>query len=191
MLAEPRNLNSARPLAAAAGLTTASAVLAFALLTALAAQVRLPLPFTPVPFTFQVLTVLLAGYALGAFPALASMLLYLGLGAAGLPVFGGGATAAALAGPTAGYLLAFPLAALAVSRIAAGSTSLSRRLVAGLVGLAVIHAGGLLWLAWLLPTAPGGTGALLTWSVLPFLGTDLVKLLAAERLARLLVPRRL
>ncbi len=168
----------------AAGWTTVAWVVAFALLAALAAQIRVPLPFTPVPVTLQVFVVLLAGYALGAAPAMASMLLYLAMGAAGLPVFSGGASSGALPGATAGYLLAFPLAALAVGWVCRRFTSLPSRLAAGLAGLALIHLGGALWLALAVPVAPRAAGPLLTWSLLPFLGFDLVKLLAAERISR-------
>ena len=82
-----------------------------ALLTALLAQVRIPLPFTPVPLTGQTLAVLLAGAALGSRRAFLSQALYLAAGAAGLPVFAGGGTGAYLLGPTGGYLWSFPLAA--------------------------------------------------------------------------------
>jgi biotin transport system substrate-specific component len=83
------------------------------LLVALCAQVSLPLPFSPVPVTGQTFAVLLLGAALGPSRAAAALVLYLMEGAAGLPVFapGGLPGAARFAGPTGGYLLAFPLAA--------------------------------------------------------------------------------
>jgi len=87
-------------------------VVGFSLLTALLAQVRIPLPFTPVPLTGQTFAVLLAGAALGSRRGFLSQALYLAAGAVGLPVFaGGGATVAYLLGPTGGYLWSFPLAA--------------------------------------------------------------------------------
>jgi biotin transport system substrate-specific component len=87
-------------------------VAGFALLTALAAQVEVRLPFTPVPLTGQTFAVLLAGALLGARRGFASQVAYLAAGAAGLPVFaGGGATAIHLLGPTGGYLWSFPVAA--------------------------------------------------------------------------------
>ena len=67
-------------------------VVGFALLTALAAQVVIPLPFTPVPITGQTFTVLLAGAALGGTLGAASMALYLLLGAVGLPFFAEGSS---------------------------------------------------------------------------------------------------
>src|SRR5262245_25611767 len=65
---------------------------AFAALTALAAQPEVRLPLTPVPLTLQVVSVLLAGYFLGPAAAFASQAGYLAAGAAGLPVFAGGAS---------------------------------------------------------------------------------------------------
>ena len=87
--------------------------LTFATLTALAAQIRIPLPFTPVPITMQTAIVLSAGLVLGPIWAFASMAIYIVAGALGAPVFSGGASGvAALTGPTAGYLLGFIVASL-------------------------------------------------------------------------------
>jgi biotin transport system substrate-specific component len=139
-------------------------VVAFAVLTALSARIALPLPGTLVPFTFQPLAVLLAGGLLGARLGAGSQLLYLGAGFAGLPVFATGF----LLGPTAGYLLAFPVAAFMVGTLA-GST-VTRNLFAALAGLAVIYAGGVAWLAIL----TDWTTAIAT-GFLPFIVADIVK----------------
>jgi biotin transport system substrate-specific component len=79
----------------------------FSLVTVVLAQLRVTLPFTPVPITGQTFAVLLAGAVLGARRGFLSQVAYLALGAAGLPVFAGGS----LIGPTAGYLWSFPAAA--------------------------------------------------------------------------------
>ena len=93
----------------------ASGILAFALLTALGAFVRIPLPFTPVPVTLQTFFVLAAGIYLGSRDAALSQLGYLAIGAVGLPVFaGGGAGFGHFLGVTGGYLIAFPIAAALV-----------------------------------------------------------------------------
>ena len=85
---------------------------AFSLLTASLAQLRIPLPFTPVPLTGQTFAVLLSGAALGRRRAFLSQALYLLEGAAGLPVFSGGAAhVAQLLGPTGGYLWSYPFVA--------------------------------------------------------------------------------
>lgn len=86
------------------------AVPAFVVLIAAGAQ--LTVPMTPVPMTLQTFAVLLAGVALGPLKGVVAALLYLALGAMGLPVFSdGGGGLDAFTGPTAGYLIAFPLAA--------------------------------------------------------------------------------
>src|ERR1700752_3304122 len=96
----------------------AVAVVLGSLVVAGAAQVAIPLPGTPVPMTLQPLAVLLVGGWLGAGLGAGSLILYLALGAVGLPVFTpyGLPGIARLLGPTGGYLLAYPVAAFAVGR---------------------------------------------------------------------------
>src|SRR5687768_10471551 len=88
--------------------------IAFALVLAAASQVAIPLPGTPVPITLQPLVVVLAGLVLGPGAAAASMAMYLVAGAVGLPVFApiGAPGIGRLFGPTGGYLLAYPAAAV-------------------------------------------------------------------------------
>src|ERR671939_1049603 len=95
-------------------------VLGFSLLTALAAQVVIPLPWTPVPITGQTFAVLLTGALLGSRLGALAMLAYLAEGPAGLPFFRGGAGGAhyLLFSPTAGYLFAFPAAAYVTGLLA-------------------------------------------------------------------------
>ncbi|MBI2124403.1 biotin transporter BioY [Candidatus Pacearchaeota archaeon] len=87
----------------------------FAALTGAVAWFKIPLPFTPVPITLQTLMVLLSGAMLGAYYGALSMIIYLILGAIGLPVFaGGGSGVGALTGPSGGYLFSYPVAAFAI-----------------------------------------------------------------------------
>ena len=87
-------------------------IVGFSLLTGLLAQIKIPLPFNPVPLTGQTLAVFLSGALLGCRRGFLSQAVYLAEGAAGLPVFAGGAASVAhLLGPTGGYLWSFPLAA--------------------------------------------------------------------------------
>lgn len=88
-------------------------VVAFSLLTALSAQVVIPLPWTPVPITGQTFAVLLTGALLGSRMGAAAMMLYLIEGASGLPFFrsGQGGIHYLVLSPTAGYLFSYPLAA--------------------------------------------------------------------------------
>ena len=87
----------------------AAAVLFVTVLTIVAAQVSIPLPFTPVPFSLQPMVVLLGGAALGARLGMSSQVLYLALGLAGLPVFAASPVLpqgfARLLGPTGGFLM--------------------------------------------------------------------------------------
>jgi biotin transport system substrate-specific component len=160
------------------------AVLFVTVLTIVGAQISVPLPFTPVPFTFQPMVVLVGAAALGARLGMASQILYLALGIAGLPVFAASPVlpqgAARLFGPTGGYLLAYPLAAFVTGWLA--GRGFDRRYltsVAAMVcGLAVIFAGGVSWLALAVQPALGLTGALATGFV-PFILPDLLKLLVA------------
>ncbi len=88
-------------------------IVSFSILTAISAQVSIPVQ--PVPFTLQTMIVLLAGAFLGAKNGAYSQLLYIFLGAIGLPIFADGTMGfARLIGPTGGYLLAFPIAAYLV-----------------------------------------------------------------------------
>src|SRR3990170_4107237 len=94
-------------------------VIGASLFVAAAAQISVPLWFTPVPITGQTLGVLLTGAALGSRRGALALLLYLIEGAIGLPVFAGGAAGfARILGPTGGYLLALPLAAGIVGSLA-------------------------------------------------------------------------
>ena len=107
-------------------------------LTALAAQISVPLPFTPVPFTLQPMVVLLGGAALGARLGMASQVLYLPLGLAGLPVFAASPVlpqgSLRLLGPTGGFLMAYPLAAFVAGWLA--ERGFDRRLLDVVVAMA-------------------------------------------------------
>lgn len=162
-----------RPRARAAG------IVAFALLTALGAAIRIPLPFTPVPVTLQTFFVLTAGVYLGGRDAAASQLGYLALGGLGLPVFAGGGGVAHLAGATGGYLLAFPIAAALVGAAVRPGDSAGRAAAVFLGATAVIFALGAGWLAALLDLDPGRALAL---GVVPFLPGAALKIAAATAL---------
>lgn len=163
----------------------AIAVVGFALLTALAAQISIPLGFTPVPLTGQTFAVLLAGGVLGSRRGALSMGLYVVLGAVGLPFYAdgeGGWTAAT--GATAGYLVGFVLAAFVVGLLAERGQDrrLSTSIPAFLAGTAIIYACGAGWLAYDLGlplTAGPGEPSAIAFGVAPFLVGDLIKALLA------------
>jgi len=160
------------------------AVVLGAALVAAAAQVTGVIPGTPVPFTLQPLAVLIVGGLLGPSLGASSLILYLLLGAAGLPVFTpiGLPGAARLIGPTGGYLLAYPVAAYAVGRLIGkgDGTRTARIALAALAGLALIHLGGLAQL--LILTGSAAQAARL--GTLPFLVGDLGKLALAVLVLR-------
>jgi len=144
---------------------------------ALASQIALPLPGTPVPLTLQPMLVVLAGLLLGPADAAAAMVLYLAAGAAGLPVFApiGAPGLARLLGPTGGYLLAYPVAAAVAGKLGAGRASVATRALAAMAGVLVLYAGGLAQLAVLV----GSVTAAAVQGVLPFVAADAVKALVA------------
>ena len=142
------------------------------LAVALAAQVAVPVPLSPVPMTLQPLAVLAVGGLLGAQGGVASLVLYLALGIAGLPVFARGSSGLLhVLGPTGGYLLAFPMAAGVVGALTAPAAGVLRVLLACAVGMVIIHAGGVAQLALL-----GGDAAMaFRVGFVPFLTGDLLK----------------
>jgi biotin transport system substrate-specific component len=172
--------------ASASLVTRAVAVLFFAALTAAAAQISVPVPFTQVPFTFQPTVVLLSGLVLGPRLGAASQVLYLAAGIAGLPVFAVSPTlplgALRLLGPTGGYLMSYPLAAFVAGALA--RLGFDRRYLTSIaamaLGLVVIYACGTLWLVYAAAgrTAIGFASAFAA-GVAPFVIADVVKLAAA------------
>ncbi len=173
------------------------AVMLGAALVAAAAQVSVPLPGTPVPMTLQPLAVLLVGGLLGPRLGAASLVLYLALGAAGLPVFTPTVPLPGMArlfGPTGGYLLAYPVAAFATGWLTdpgrKPGVSAPHWLRVGLgvfAGLALIHLGGLAQLLIL----TGDLSAAARFGTLPFLLGDAIKLgVAVLVLTRLTSPVR-
>jgi biotin transport system substrate-specific component len=161
--------------------TRAFGILIVAAALALASQIAVPLPGTPVPMTLTPFVVVLAGLLLGPLDAAAAMVLYLGAGAAGLPVFApiGAPGLARLLGPTGGYLLAYPLAAAVAGLLGAGRERFAARLVAAVVGMLVLYLGGLAQLV----VITGSIAAATVIGVLPFAAADLVKAIVAAALS--------
>lgn len=167
------------------GLIRAAAVLLLTALTAAAAQLSLQLPFTPVPFTLQPIVVLLGGAALGSRLGMASQVLYLMAGIAGLPVFAASSVLPQgpmrLLGPTGGYLMAYPFAAFVTGWLA--ERGFDRRYLTSVVamaaGLAVIFTLGVAWLAFAAAPAPLGLAAAVSGGLVPFVPADVLKLLIA------------
>ena len=150
-------------------------LVAAAAIVALSAQVAIPVPFSPVPMTLQGLAVILVGGLFGAAIGAGALVLYLVAGAFGAPVFSAGhAGLPWLFGPTGGYLLAFPVAAAAVGRLAARGR-FAQSLLAAFVGMAIIHLGG--WAQ--LTLLSGGASRAVALGVTPFIVQDLLKVVLA------------
>jgi biotin transport system substrate-specific component len=160
-------------------------VVLIAAMTAAAAQISIPLPFTPVPFTLQPMVVLLGGAALGSRLGMAAQALYLLAGIAGLPVFAASAVlpqgVLRLLGPTGGYLMSYPFAAFLTGLLA--ERGLDRRYVTSVLamgtGLAVVFTFGVVWLAWWARPAAGSLDVALRTGLYPFIPADVVKILVA------------
>jgi biotin transport system substrate-specific component len=157
-------------------------------LITLTAQIVIPLPFTPVPVTGQTFGVLFASALLGFRRSVATLVLYLALGALGAPVFAGWAGGAAkiatfdaghlVLGATGGYLVGFLVAGGLVGRLAelGWDRRIGSSLAAMLLGNAVIYVVGVPWLVY----AIGSTVSVgLEKGFYPFLIGDAIKLAIA------------
>ena len=155
-------------------------IVAGSALMALAAQLSIDVPFSPVPITGQTLAIPLLVALLGTRGATLSLVLYLAEGIAGLPVFAPSLPILPgflkLFGPTGGYLVAFPLAAFVTGTLLERGlwTSYAGRVAAVFLGSLVVFAFGAAWLAhyvgWPLAYATG---------VVPFILGDVIKTLVA------------
>ncbi len=152
-------------------------VVAFSFITAICAQITIPL--WPVPITGQTFAVLLSGAVLGSRRGAMSQLSYLAIGATGLPFWfapGGTLGIASLLGPTGGYLVGFVAAAFVVGLLAerGWDRSFWKAVLAMVAGSAVIYLFGLPWLANFVPA-----NAVLSAGLYPFIPGDLLKLIVA------------
>ncbi len=183
--------------------------LGMAALIGLVAQVRFPIPWSPVPITGQTFGVLLAGVLLGRWWGGVSLALYTGIGVAGVPWFAGGSAGSAVfTGATGGYLIGFILAALFLGHFT--DKYVRSRSFFSMLGLMLfanfilIHVPGLLWLnhfpyeAWLGASPVLGLGpyegrnllALLMVGTIPFIIGDIVKAAAAAAIVRGVTPKQ-
>ncbi|MBT4948493.1 MAG: biotin transporter BioY [Candidatus Nanopelagicales bacterium] len=145
----------------------------------IAAQIAIPLPFTPVPLTLQTFAVLLAGAALGSLRGVASMGLYALMGVVGVPWFAEGSSGFSSA--SFGYILGFILAAFIVGRLAegGGSTTPTRSAALMVIGNLAIYAVGVTWLKFAIDSS---WATALSLGVVPFLIGDAIKIALAAGL---------
>ena len=159
----------------------AALVVGGSLLMAACAHISIPLWFTPVPITLQTFGVLFLALTLGGWRASAALVLYLVEGASGLPVFSphGPGGVAQLFGPTGGYLMSYPVAALVAGLIAERFSHRSRVVGFCLGALAcsfLVFASGGVWLA---AVTHRPLWTIFTVAVLPFIPGDVLKSIAA------------
>jgi len=159
----------------------------FAALTAVLSQIMVPLPFTPIPINLALLAVWVCGGVLGAKKGAISMLVYILLGAVGVPVFVGlNAGLGALAGPTGGYIIGYipsviVFALLVRHREASERTKKTAKdfffmIIRGLPAMAACYAPGTFW--FMITTGVGFVESLVL-CVIPFIPGDALKVIAA------------
>jgi len=162
---------------------TVALVVAGALFTALASQIRIPLGFTPVPINLGTFAVVLTGGALGARRGVASIGVFLAFGLVGLPFFAGANSGWTYAtGSTGGYLLAYPVMAAIVGYAAdrGRDRNVAAFTVAVVAANLVVYVLGALWLAHVVDVPVLGTdGSAFSMGVRPFLAGDVAKMVAA------------
>jgi len=171
--------------------------LGMAALIGLAAQVRVPLPWSPVPITGQTFAVLLAGVLMGTWWGGVSMALYAGLGIAGVPWFTGwGGGLSYLAGPTGGYIIGFIFAALflgyVTDRYVRARRFASMLAIMLFANFVLIYVPGLLQLGlWMnfVKGTPATFSSLLMMGAIPFIAGDVIKAVLAAGIASAITPK--
>ena len=168
-----------------------------ACLTGLAAQIRIILPWSPVPVTGQTFAALLGGVLLGRWWGGTSLAVYAGFGAAGLPWFSGWSGGLAyLAGPTGGYIIGFILAALFMGHFTdtyvRSRSFLSMLTLMLFANFVLIYFPGLLQLGlWvnLIQGEPVSLITLLGMGAIPFVAGDITKAIVAAAIAMGVTPK--
>jgi len=159
--------------------------------TGLLAQIRIHLPFTPVPITGQVLGVLLSGVICGGVFGMISQIMYVGLGVLGMPWFAGSKVGITylFTSPTAGYLVGFIIASRVIGEytdkyIKARTFFSQMKLM--LLGMVIIYFFGAVGLALSMKLDFYST---MVQGVLPFIPVDLIKVLIAASISSSILPK--
>ncbi|MBR7050394.1 MAG: biotin transporter BioY [Methanobrevibacter sp.] len=170
--------------------------LLMACFTGIMAQIIIPLPWTPVPITAQTFAVLCSGLFLGKKYGCLSQILYVVLGVAFIPWFGGmtGGLEVFL-GSTGGFLIGFIIASyfigLITEKYAHARSFTKMALVIGIANFALIYIPGLAGLALFLGFQGTTVGIidLLMMGLIPFIAGDIVKILAAASVSKVFLPK--
>lgn len=149
----------------------------FAALISILAQISIPLPFTTVPFTLQIFGIAITGLILGSKCGFISTLIYLILGAIGIPVFANFAGGiSVLFGPTGGFLLGYPLMAFIIGYAKEKFNSNFITSISMILGLAIVYTLGTIMFSFI----TGNTILQsLIYCVVPFIAVDILKLILA------------
>ncbi len=178
----------------------------FAALTAVFSQIAIPLPFTPLPINLATLSVFLAGGLLAPPYAALSQLVYIMLGAVGVPVFSGmRGGLGVLVGPTGGFIVGYVVAAFAVALIigrrnkkrhANETRARENRLFShdGVVAAAAMAVGAVCYFSigtvWFMVVTGNAPFAALTMCVLPYIPGDILKIICAVNICRYLATQK-
>lgn len=164
----------------------------FAAVTAVCSWINIPLPFTPVPINLALLAVYLSGGLLGARYGFFSQLIYILLGAIGLPVFSGMSGGfGIITGSTGGFIIGYLFAAFLTGLLSSRTKAITQKkaiaclALACLCGMICCYAFGLVW--FMILTGTGLWGSLVA-CVIPFLPGDALKIILAVILIRRLKP---
>lgn len=159
----------------------------FAALTAVLSQIAIPLPFTPVPINLATLAVLASGAILGAKSGAISQIVYMILGACGIPVFAQmTAGIGIILGPTGGYIIGYVAAAFVAGFITDRyNTSFIAYPVAIMLGTMSCYAFGTVWF---MAVTGNSFVPSLIMCVIPFIPGDVLKIIATSLLASRLRP---
>ena len=165
--------------------------LAMAFLTGLMAQIRIYLPFSPVPITGQVLAVLLSGVICGGMFGSLSQLIYVSLGIVGLPWFAAFSPSSGhlFASPTGGYLIGFVIAPWLIGRYTdryIGARTFFSQIKLMMLGVGVIYIFGAVVLALVMRLTLWQT---MLMGVIPFILVDLIKAALAASVSWAILPR--
>lgn len=161
----------------------------FVAITAVVAQIILPLPFTPVPLNFALVGVMLSGMVLGSRKGALCQFIYLLLGTAGLPVFAGltGGIGVVL-GPTGGYLLAYPVVSFICGKyIELFGRKFFNYVISAVFSLIICYIVAIVWIM-LLTNIPFPSALVI--GVLPFIAGDFVKIFMTAFIIRTIYKRK-
>jgi biotin transport system substrate-specific component len=146
----------------------------FASITAILAQISIPLPFSTVPLTMQVFAVTISGVILGAKRGFVSQLIYILLGSIGMPVFAqmSGGLGIVL-GYTGGFIMAFPIMTLLIGYISEKTDKIYYVMISMILALIINYTIGTLWYSFV-----AGVGFVEGFMVCvaPFIISDIIKL---------------